>query len=182
MKIHQIPDSLCHIWNHKSVFFKLCIKKAHQSANFKTFDWSGEISPNLYFDRLLLLKVYKISAKQVQRSYVSWYWKIDAKFEEKPICCFKNDKNLVNYDPSTQFSKICTVICPSCAKYITFDQKKYRGVIVNDTEESCKIWRKTDLWFGKWHEEFGRFSSEHLKMSKLVLSWGPFVKNRKCTS
>ena len=30
--------------------------------------------------------------------------KIDAKFEEKPICCFKNDKNLVNFDPSTQKS------------------------------------------------------------------------------
>ena len=29
---------------------------------------------------------------------------IDAKFEEKLICCFKNDKNLVNFDPSTQKS------------------------------------------------------------------------------
>ena len=32
--------------------------------------------------------------------------KIDAKFEEKLICCFKNDKNLVNFDPSTQKSQI----------------------------------------------------------------------------
>ena len=47
--------------------------------------------------------------------------KSDAKFEEKPICCFKNDKNLVNFDPSTRVSKICTVICPFFAKYITFD-------------------------------------------------------------
>ena len=106
----------------------------------------------------------------------------DAKFEEKLICCFKNDKNLVNFDLSTQFSKICTVICPFCAKYITFDQKKYRGVIFNDTEESCKIWRKTGLWFGKWHKEFGKFSSEHLKVSKLVLSWDHFVQSRKCMS
>ena len=30
--------------------------------------------------------------------------KSDAKFEEKPICCFKNDKNLVNFDLSTQKS------------------------------------------------------------------------------
>ena len=82
----------------------------------------------------------------------------------------------------TKVSKMCTLIGHFRAKYITFDLKKYRGVIFHDTEESCKIWRKTDLWFGKWHEEFGRFSSEHLKMSKLVLSWGPFVENRKCTS
>ena len=31
--------------------------------------------------------------------------KSDAKFEEKLICCFKNDKNLVNFDLSTQNSQ-----------------------------------------------------------------------------
>ena len=31
--------------------------------------------------------------------------KVDAKFEEKLICCFKNDKNLVNFDPSTRKSQ-----------------------------------------------------------------------------
>ena len=30
--------------------------------------------------------------------------KIDAKFEAKLICYFKNDKNLVKFDPSTQKS------------------------------------------------------------------------------
>ena len=39
-------------------------KGAHHGAKFQTFDSSGEISPNLYFDRLLLLKVYKVSAKK----------------------------------------------------------------------------------------------------------------------
>ena len=29
------------------------------------------------------------------------------------------------------------------------------------------------------HEKFGKFSSEHLKMSKLELSWDPFVQSRK---
>ena len=27
--------------------------------------------------------------------------KTDAKIEEKPTCCFKNDKNVVKFDPST---------------------------------------------------------------------------------
>ena len=31
--------------------------------------------------------------------------KIDAKFEEKLIFCLKNDKNLVNFDLSTQNSQ-----------------------------------------------------------------------------
>ena len=30
--------------------------------------------------------------------------KIDAKFEEKLTCCFKNDKNLVKFDPSIRKS------------------------------------------------------------------------------
>ena len=45
-----------------------------------------------------------------------------------------------------------------------------------------QIWRKTDLWFGKWHDGFGKFSPEHSKVSKLGLWWDPFVQSRKCTS
>ena len=37
----------------------------------------------------------------------------------------------------------------------------------HDTEGWCKIWKKTNLRFGKWHEEYGKFPSEHLKVSKL---------------
>ena len=78
-------------------------KGAHQSAKFpKNFDCSGEVSPSLYFGRFFLLKVYKILAKKVMEELCLMILKIDAKFEEKTICCFKNDKNLVNFDPSTQ--------------------------------------------------------------------------------
>ena len=35
--------------------------------------------------------------------------KSDAKFEEKLICCFKYDKNLVKFDPSTQKSQKCAL-------------------------------------------------------------------------
>ena len=39
--------------------------------------------------------------------------KIDAKFEKKLICCFKNDKNLVKFDPSTQKStKLALLFAP----------------------------------------------------------------------
>ena len=34
------------------------------------------------------------------------------------------------------------------------------------TEDWCKIWRQTDLYFLKWHEEFGKFSPEHIQKSK----------------
>ena len=89
-------------------------KEAYQSAKFQIFDCSGGISPNLYFDRLLLMKAYKISYKKVERSYMYlMILKSDAKFEEQLICYFKNDKNLVNFDPSTQKSKkIALLIVP----------------------------------------------------------------------
>ena len=79
-------------------------------------------------------------------------------------------------------SKIFILMCSFWAKYILFELKKYRGVIFHDTEEWCKIWRKTDLWFGKWHEEYGKFSPEHLKVSKLGLWWDHFIQSRKCMS
>ena len=77
---------------------------------------------NLHFDWSLLCKVYNVWPEQVQKSYISWLWRVMQNF------------------------------------------------------------KKTDLWFGKWHEEFGKFSSEHLKVSKLVFSWDPFVQSRKCMS
>ena len=67
-------------------------------------------------------------------------------------------------------------------KYIIFELKEYRGVIFHDTEKWCKIWGKADLWFEKWHEKFGKFLPEHLKVSKLGLWYDSFVQSRKCMS
>ena len=52
---------------------------------------------------------------------------------------------VLNFDPSTQVSKMCTLIGTFRSKYMTFDLRKYRGVIFRDTEVSCKIWRKNWL-------------------------------------
>ena len=60
-------------------------KGAHHSAQFQTFDCSGEISPNLYFDRLLLLKVYKVSAKNSMEELCLVIRMSGIKFEEKLI-------------------------------------------------------------------------------------------------
>ena len=70
-----------------------------QSAGFQPFDYSREISLNLYFDRLFLLGIYKISAKKI-KDLCFMTLKSNAKFKEKLICCFKNDKILVNIGPS----------------------------------------------------------------------------------
>ena len=40
----------------------------------------------------------------------------------------------------------------------------------------------TDLWFGKWHEEYDTFSPEHMKVSKLGFCWDPLIQNWKSMS
>ena len=45
-----------------------------------------------------------------------------------------------------------------------------------------KFEEKTDLRFRKWLEKLGKFSPEHMKVSKLELSLGSFIQSRKCMS
>ena len=75
--------------------------------------------------------------------------------------------------------KNCVLIGSLWPKYIMYELQKYRGIIFHGTKELCKFWRKTDLWFEKWHEKFGKFSPDHLKVSKLGHWWDPFVQSRK---
>ena len=53
----------------------------------------------------------------------------------------------------SKVSNICPLMGSFWIKYIMFELKNYRGVIFQDTEKWCKIWRKTDSLFGKWHGE-----------------------------
>ena len=58
------------------------------------------------------LKYIKLQLRSTEELYLMTL-KIDAKFEEKLICCFKNDKNLVKFDPSTQKStKLALLFAP----------------------------------------------------------------------
>ena len=82
----------------------------------------------------------------------------------------------------SKVSKICTLVGLFRPKYIMSELKKYREVIFYDTEEWCKTWRKTDIWFGKWKEEFSNFSPEDSKVSKLRLWFFFFIQTRKCMS
>ena len=83
---------------------------------------------------------------------------------------------------NSKVSKIYTLIGYFDQSISCLSWKKYRGVLFHDTRVWCKIWKKTDLWFGKWHEEFGEFSPVHTKVSKLGLSLGSFMQSRKYMS
>ena len=142
--------------------------------------WTLESLKKFHFNRLLLSKVYIVWIKKCQgvffrepeEGYKIWRG-IDLSFQNW-------HKEFDKFWPEhSKVSKIFTLMGSFWAKYIFFELKKYRGVIVHDIEEWCKIWIKTELWFGKWHEEFGKFSLEHSKVSELGLWWDPFVQSRK---
>ena len=71
-------------------------KGDRHSAKFQTSDCSGEISPNLYFDRLLFWKRIKFHLKKVWRSYVSW--------NQRVIVCTSLPLRR-EVEPPTNFSK-----------------------------------------------------------------------------
>ena len=125
------------------------------------------------------LKYIEFQLRRTEELYLMTL-KIDAKFEDKLIFCFKKWQELGKIWPEhSQVSKACNFIYCYCAKYLMFDLKNYGEVLFHDTEGWCKIWRKTDMWFGKWHEEYGKFSPENLKISKLRFWWDPLIQSRK---
>ena len=84
--------------------------------------------------------------------------------QELTFHCKTDMSNLTNFDPSTRKSHL-HLMGFFWLKYIMFDLKKCRGVMFYDTEEWCKIWRKSVLRLGNGQEKFGKFSPEHWKSS-----------------
>ena len=112
---------------------------------------------------LFELKKYRgVIFHESEEGYKIWRG-IDSSFQNSHK---KFDKFLPEY---LKVSKIFTLMDSFWANYVLFELKKYRGVIFHDIEEWCKIWRRTNLFHGKWHEEFCKFSLEHSKVSKLEL-------------
>ena len=109
-----------------------------------------------------------------------WQWRIIQKLKMNWLVFLKLTWGIWRIWPEhSKVQRNCVLMGSSWPKYIMFELKQYRGVIFHDTEEWRKIWRKTDLCFEKWHEEFGKLSPEHFKVSKLGLWWDPFVQSRK---
>ena len=109
--------------------------------------------------------------------------KNDTKFGKELTCQFKIDmRNLTNFDPSTRKSQNLHFNGLLLTKVYNVGAKKVQGsyfwwhwIFMQN------LW-KTDFCFQKWHEEFGKCSPEHLKVSKFGLWWDSFIQSRKCVS
>ena len=69
-----------------------------------------------------------------------------------------------------------------CAKHTTFDLKKVQWSYISWHWRVVQNLKKNWLVVWKWHEEFAKFSPEHMKFSKLGLSLDPLIQSRKCVS
>ena len=148
-------------------------KGYHQSANFqKNSDFPSEISLNLYFDRSLLLKVYKILSKKVQRSYVSWYRRL-MQIWRKTVLLFQKWQEFGKFwFEHSKVSKICTLMSCIWPKYKVFELKSTEEICLMSLNIDAKFGRKLTCAFKNDMRNFGKFSPEHIRKSKnLVIYW-----------
>ena len=94
----------------------------------------------------------------------------DAKCEEKLYCGLKSGiSNLVNFHASSRKSVNLLFDWILLSKaYKELDEKVQKGY-VSYHWRVCKVWRKTDSWFQKWHEvnfdvRSGKSESLHFDM------------------
>ena len=126
-----------------------------ESLNIGTFVVSFYPKQNMYE-----LKIYRVVTchnneewrkiwRVIDLSVQTWHKKFDEFWQEH-----------------SKISKNLALMACFWPKYIIFELKKYRGVMFDGTGYWIKIWRKTDLCFRKWREEFHKFSPEHIRKSK----------------
>ena len=136
----QISPNSCHFWNNRSVFiqtlhqssgswditplYSSLLSGAYQSTNLVKFYMSSRNSEILHFDGLLLSKSCTVSAKKVQKSYLSWYLTVIQSLKKNWLFVWKTTWDIwwiLTW--AVKNLKICTLIGYFCQKYITFELK-----------------------------------------------------------
>ena len=104
-------------------------------------------SENLHFDGLRLSKAYKNLDEKVQKSYVSWHWRVMQSLKKIWFLVLKMTWRIWWILMRVVASlKTFTLMCYFCRKYIIFEPKR------------CVM--KNDFRFQKWHQKFGEFSQK----------------------
>ena len=136
----------------------MCFLKWH--IEFGKFSLEHYRKPqNWDFDGIRLSKVENVWAQNLQGSYVSWKWRMMQNLKTNWLVSLKLTWGIWPVlTRALKISKICSLMGCFSLKYIMFELKKCRGVMYDSTEDWWKLWRKTDLCFQRWYEEFDKFS------------------------
>ena len=124
-------------------------------VNFYASSWK---SKNWHFDWIRLSKAYKYLDEKVQKSYVSWHWRVMQSLKKNWLLVPKMTWAIWWILMRAVSSlKNSTMMCYFCQQHIKFQLKKYIRFISYDTQEWSKLWRKTKFLFEKWHDKFVEF-------------------------
>ena len=139
---------------------------------------SSRKSEILDFDGFLLSKSYKVSTKKVQKSYLSWHWRMMQSLKKNWLVI--SNMAWVIWGIFTQpfkSLKITITWALFVHKVYRVWAKKYRGVIFHDTEQWCKIWINPDLVVSKMAWGIGWTFIRALKSLKICALMGSFFPN-----
>ena len=114
-------------------------QKWQEHGNFVNFNVSSRKSENLPFNMLILPIAYKVSAKKVQKNYLSWHWKEIQTLKKNWLFVWKMIWGIwwiLTW--AVESLKIYTLMGYFCRKYVVFKLKKYRGVVLR----KIMLWHK----------------------------------------
>ena len=88
-------------------------------------------SESLHFDVLLFSIAHKVPAKKVQKNYLSWHWKKIQTLKKNWLFIWKMTWGIWwTLTWAVESLKICTLMGYFCRKYVMFELKRYRGVVL----------------------------------------------------
>ena len=144
--VQKSPNS-CHFWNNRSVFcqslhqssgkwditplyfyskffYIFSTKGLYQSTNLVKFYVSNQKSEILHFNGLLLSKSCTVSTKKVEKSYLSWHWRVIQTFNKNSFFVWKMTWEIWwILTRAVENLKICTLMGYFCQKYVMFELK-----------------------------------------------------------
>ena len=128
---------------------------------------SSQKYENLHFDWLFLFKAYKVLDEKVQKSYVSWHWRVVQSLKKIWLLVTKITweiwwilmRTLTNL-------KFCTLMYYFSRNCIIFDPKKVRRSSVITLKNDAKFEQELT-----WREKFGQFwhNTQNTQHSKYIM-------------
>ena len=113
---------------------KLTLDSKNDMRNLVNFNVTSGKSESLHFDVLLFSIAYKVSAKKVQKNYLSWHWKKIQTLKKNWLFVWKMTwENWWTLTRAVESLKICTLMGYFCRKYVMFELKRHGGIV------SCKM-------------------------------------------
>ena len=125
----------------------------------------------LHFGGLVLSKSYKVSAKKILKSYLSWHWRVMQSLKKNWLLVSN-----MTWAISLNHSKVWKLHFDGLflSEEYKVWVKKHRGVIFHDTDQWCKIWINPDFSVSKMAWGIGWTFIRALNSLKICTLMGSF--------